>query len=362
VSAARVSARRGATPSARAAWKGRALRVLVAIVCGASIVAPVGAAHADTPPSVWEKARDPNARARWNLHVRVRELIALDTQVGVQSLRAAALERARAMLEDAGAASSPDVRLRFDLGEVYEALGHHERAVDVLSQALEMAPDHPAASDATVTLAFAYAKLGRQRDERDTYVKVLARVTDDRARATALLNLAEAEMHLGNLEDAVAGYREAVQIAASIPTSLAASETGILAVWGLAVALDRSGDPHGALEQAKLATRMDPGEVLIGHGPNVFFVPAYERLWYLGLASVAHASEASDPRAAASHWGRAEAIWSAYLANAMSTDRWVPLARAHKERARVRKREAERRIDKAPRAPAERPDGPLVPY
>lgn len=272
-------------------------RGLALLACAFALVA--NEVRADTPPSFWDRARDVRVGSRWALHARVSELLSLDGGVGGLRVRSLGLERARALLEEAGAEASPDATLRYDLGEVYEALAHHARAAEVLEGALVLAPQHPAAQRAWMTLALAHAKLGHQSSERDAWEQYLPLVVDDRSRASAILNLAEAEMHVGNLVEAVDRYREAVQLAGSLPTSPSAVETGILAVWGLAVALDRAGDPRGAIEQATLATRMDPGEALIGHGQNVFFVPAYERLWYLALGATAHAREETEPTAAA---------------------------------------------------------------
>lgn len=315
-------------------------RGLACVALGLALTLPLplateSPARADTPPSRWEIAKDPLVRPRYDLHVKVRELLSLDGRTPA-AMRSQALERARALLEEFGAATSPDLRLRFDLGEVYEQLNHHERAVAVLRPAVDANPEHPAAIEAMVALAYAYAKLDRAKDERDAYRRYIARVVDERSRATALLNLAEAEMHLGNLPDAVAGYRDAIALAQSIPNSMAASESMTLSVWGLAVALDRAGEPQEALEQASLATKLDPGEQIIGHGRNVFFVPEYERQWYLGLAEIVHARAASGPRDALRAWLRAEAHWQLYVSAAEATDRYLALARAHLAQAKAR--------------------------
>src|ERR1700689_309014 len=82
-----------------------------------------GVAWAETPPSVWDVAKDPAERDRWALHVRVDRLIPPPIGEGAARLDDdLRLEAARAMLEEADAARSPDVRLRFDLGVVYSAL------------------------------------------------------------------------------------------------------------------------------------------------------------------------------------------------------------------------------------------------
>ncbi len=317
---------------------------LLVLIPLAALCAPP--AQADTPPNAWEAAKDPTARDAFALHATVREAISLDGSV--TQLRTAALERARALLEDARVESGRDLRLRFDLGEVYEGLSHHERAIAVLKPALDEAPDHPAAVDALSALAYAYAKLDRSLEERDVYQKYLARITDERVRSTAILNMAEAEMRLGNLQQAVAGYREAFQQAATLPNSTGASHTAVLAIWGLAVALDRSGDPSGAAGQAKYAVELDPGERVIGDRRLVFFVPEYERFWYFGLAAVEHARQAGDARSAALAWGHAEALWMTYIARADTKDRWLRIARGHRDRAHNEKLAAEKRAKNAP--------------
>jgi tetratricopeptide (TPR) repeat protein len=331
---------------------GRPLRYAFAWALAPCLLAPT-LALADTPPSSWDVARDPDARERWDLHETVRRDMAFDPDVG--SLRSAALEHARALLEDADAAHSSDVRLRFDLGEVYERLDLHERAIAVLEPALHDAPDHPAATHTWVMAAYAYAHLDRPRDERAAYERYLERETDDRFRVTALLNLAEADMRLGFLPDAVAGYRETITLAVSLPMREGFMDE-VLATWGLAVALDRNGDPMGAAAAARQATQIDqrirlpgmPGAPdhgwrFIGDTQKVFFVPSYERYWYLAMGYTEDAKQAPDARHAAREWATAEFLWTKYVSQATSKDRWVPLARAHLERAHAERVSAEKR-------------------
>ena len=93
---------------------------LVVLACVAS-TAWAAAAGAETPPSAWDVARDPAEAGRWDLHVRVERLLQGSFRMrGENELR---LEAARVMLEDADAAHSPDVRLRFDLGVLRDRLG-----------------------------------------------------------------------------------------------------------------------------------------------------------------------------------------------------------------------------------------------
>jgi tetratricopeptide (TPR) repeat protein len=314
------------------------LFVSLAGLVGPAILA--GRARAETPPNVWEMAKTPELRTAYALHIEVRQALAAE---GGAATTAAVLERARARLEEAHAETSPDVRLRFDLGEVYEHIGRHEKAAEVLAAALKDAPDHPGAVDALYILAIAYARLDRANLERETYRRFLAKVTDDRARANALLNLAEAEMRAGDLETACADYQEAIDVALALPNVASASNTAILAVWGLSVALDRSGDPGGAARQVKLAVSMDPEERYIGNTTTVFFVPEYDRHWYLGLGRTERARQAAEARTAAFLWTKAEEEWAGYVTEADPKDRWLPLARAHLARVRAERAQAERR-------------------
>jgi tetratricopeptide (TPR) repeat protein len=309
--------------------------------------------HADTPPGSWDIARDPQARDRWELHVAVHRDMAMESGLG--TLLGGALEHARAQLEDADAANSPDIYLRFDLGELYERLNLHERAIGLLEPALKEAPDHPAATHAWVMLAYAYAHLDRPKDERAAYERYIEHEADDRFRVTALLNLAEADMRLGFLPEAVAGYRDTISMAVSLPMREGFMDE-ILATWGLAVALDRNGDPMGGAAAARQATQIDQRVHLVGmpgtpdHGwrfindtEKVFFVPSYERYWYLALGYTEDAKQAPDARHAAKEWATVEYLWLKYVAQATPHDRWVPLARAHLERAHSERVAAEKR-------------------
>ncbi len=304
-------------------------------------LAMAGAARADTPPNPWEIAKNPALHGTYEAHVRARERMIQTESLPLGRVeRDKRLDEARAILEEAHAADSPDVRLRFDLGTVYEALNRHTAAAAVLEKALAMAPDHPAAEDAWLTLAYAYAHANEPKKERDAYVKYLARSTYGSGRVTATLNLAEAEMRLGHLEEAIAGYRDAIQMATQVPS---AGDTGVLAVWGLAVALDRSGDTSGAMTEAKWATEIDHRRT-IEDTVNVFFVPAYERLWYFGLREMAMARAAKGAPDAVMHWQQAEGIWSAYLEKAEPADPWRARARVHHNAAHAERVAAEKRV------------------
>ena len=303
-------------------------RTFRTMLLGVAVSLAGASVRADTPASIWDRARDPQVATRDALHAYVEQALTTSSISSVPVLRSSVVSHARDLLIEAHAETSPDTRLRFDLGEVYEKLQEHERAVTVLSSALKDHPAAPGAVDAIESLSFAYARLDRPKEERATYFAYLATVTDEHARGTAVLNLAEAEMRLGNLPEAVARYRESIALVSG-GNSQSSAETTLLATWGLAVSLDRAGDPHAAQEEALLGTQLDPGERVLEYGENVFFVPEYERHWYLGLALAEEAKQAVEPHYAARYWEACEKHWIGYLKEAAPTERWIPLARRH---------------------------------
>ncbi len=348
----------------------RARAVFVAL---AALLAGERAVSGDTPPTVWDIAKEPAERDRWALHVRVERLLhrrmgddALPSeQRRDEELRLAA---ARAMLEEAGAATSPDVRLRFDLGIVYERLATlldrddlYQRVVDVLAPALEIAPDHPAATFALEALVETYAKLDRPREEVVVSRRYIARLSDDRSRALTMMNMGEAEMRLGRLDDALGTFRSVIQICGTLPNSSARNSTYALTLWDLAVALDRGGDARAAIETASKASQLTWDEIgpmglprsvtgwdAIRDQQNVFFVPDWEREWYLALGDTAAAGVEQDARGAAARWTSAEAHWETYVSHAAGSreDRWLAIGRLRRDRAHTERVRAEQRAAK----------------
>jgi tetratricopeptide (TPR) repeat protein len=364
----------------------RALAALAVALAMAS-----ASARAETPPTVWDAVRTPGSRAAYQVHLAVRDLLLQHSfveealrhgQVDRVLVGRAFLEQARLLLLSSDAETSPDVRLRFDLGLVLQRLGAHRQAADVLGAALKHAPEHPAADEAWLAYALALANLGRTEEEREAYQRYLALATEESRRVTPLLNLAEAEMRLGNLREAVEGYREVRALASRFN----AGDADVLAAWGLAVALDRSGDDMGAARVAREAMHLDPPAVLQPWGaraplpgtyvippglagqrppirlPNavgrrlplildeetVFFVPRYERLWYLALGEAEVAREATDPRIAVERWETVVALRAGYVREASAApgppDRWLPIARLRLEQARRNLDEARKRV------------------
>lgn len=345
-------------------------RILVALVCALGAIG-VADARADTPPTRWQRAASAGSGsdmtgvgATYRLHEVVQARLAgtgriergIDGQIDLETVEARFLG-ALALLERARAAESPDVRLRFDLGYIYEKLGeltspHYYRlSADVLKKALAIAPDHPAAESSWLILAYACGHFADHECERNAYTHVLRVETEDMERGTAVLNLAETEMHIGNLKEAVEGYREALRLAGRFPSGNLAA----LAVWGLAVALDRSGDSIGAEKEARFALEIErsmnrpPAAPPILRSAGVFFAPAYEIDWYEGLTLSAQARVEVNPARAASLWRRAERSWSNFVKLADHNDRWLELAKVRFANAKAAREAAEKLEKKRPK-------------
>lgn len=347
----------------------RALRsALAALTLGVLAIAPV--ARADTPPSHWDRARDPDVGASYRLHTEVQRR--LSSEERFERFRPFAPQedsmmlRVREMLERAvdekrRSGGAIDVRLLFDLGHVYLELGdshgreNYGKSAVTLKVALERAPQHPAAEVGWLELAFACGHIAEHVCERKAYLEVLRIETEDARRATPSLNLAETEMHLGSLSEAVDLYRETLRLAGRFPSST----TAPLAVWGLAVALDRSGDALGAEKEARFALEIERGMGLPGpllHSRGVFFAPVYEVNWYEGLGWGAEAKKAANANEALRLWRLAEGAFAAYVRFADQNDRWLALAKVRLANAKAAREAAEKAAARQPKPKTPPPD------
>ncbi len=311
--------------------------------------------RADTPPSAWDRVKDPSVAESYRLHVEVQRRLASAGRLpeGIQEAQA---RTARTLLERYNAAQSTDLRLRFDLGFVYEDLKEYDKAAKILAATLADHPDHPAAEAGWSLLASACGHTGDRDCERRAYNEQLKRATEDIERGTPTLNLAETEMHAGNLREAIDGYREALRIASRYPSLRLAP----LAVWGLAVALDRSGDRLGAEKEARFARELERSMGMPGllHDPgHVFFFPSYEIHWYDGLGAAAAAHQATTPNEILRLLRSSEQSFSNYVRFAeiaTRKDHWLELAKLRQATAKAEREKAERKYGKEP--PRERED------
>jgi tetratricopeptide (TPR) repeat protein len=330
----------------------RTPRYAAALALGAAaLVLGAGAALAD--PSIWSQAR---AADQGRLAVAVADAEALQLKYQrIARIRPDSdgsdagelfLRLARELLDGAGAARSPDPLVRYQLAEILHLLHDDARAIKLFETvvAVEATPQTIRA-EAYSQLAEACTRLGRFDDEVRAYDAALRFESQPFARARLLANRAESYMALGDITAAVDGYREAMALL-SAPIEL--FTLGPTTLWGLAVALDRSGDLDGALESIRLARTYDPLDKNL-NGPGWFYVPDYDRFYYQALGHWSAARRASLPAARAEEYLSAIARWQEYLDSAAPSDRWIGVARA-RLRQSEKERDASARARKA--APA----------
>ena len=293
------------------------------------------------PLDRWDRARAPDAEKVEVTLMAAEALLEQADAARNPDARKDLRRSARAMLEGIGAENSPDVRLRFALGEAVHRLDDDARTIAVLAPAVALAPTHPEVDRALLSLAIAYARSNHPVEEIRTYDLLLPNA-QGRRRVLVLSNRAESKLRLLDFDGAIADYEEAIRL----------DPTGPAAFWGLSLAMDRTGDLGRALVLAKEAHDADRGPTHYLDDPNVFFVPAYEIEWYRALDDAMLGAQTDRaPADRQESWLSAAARWETYIAKAAKDDRWIPLAKARKKAALAAAQRLEREIKKATAKP-----------
>jgi tetratricopeptide (TPR) repeat protein len=136
-------------------------------------------------------------------------------------------------------------------------------------------------------------------------------------------NLAEVTMLAGDVEEAVRVFERSTEIA---------DQTGqekTLALWGLAVALDRVGEHRRALEIADDALTNGGDSMSILRHEDVFYEPPYELHWYEGLGHAAMARRAEDRESRERREARSRESFRRFLAEGGTESPWAALAQRH---------------------------------
>ncbi len=312
------------------------------------LAALLAAAPAEAGPSIWQRARTPASGTQQAILTRIERLLGslgladFDAELSAGAVALSQLGQAHwpclargASAPAVEAAPAADIELDPRLeyligGALLDSLEGREReARCMLTRALRDAPNSPLAARGLSDLAIAAAKLGDREAEHDAYQRALELTWQPDSRGNLLANLAESDMALGNLSRAVRGYRAA--LASSQQPELVAG-----AYFGLAVALDRSGDLPSALEAAKRAISVPLPPSLFSAGsvldlPNVFFTPSYEVHYYRALGAMAAAQLANDDLARRDALIEATEQWTRYLLPAEADHaRYAPRAALHR--------------------------------
>lgn len=306
--------------------------------------AVASAAPPATPPDHWDRARDPGAeRAERALDDAEDKLAEAGTMPG-SMLRQQFAAEARSLLEQLGGSRSRDERVRYLYGRALSALDDDSGVIAALEPLASAAFDHPLGIRVMFDLAVAYAKAERFRDEVRIYDGLLEAEDGQGFRSTILANRGESRAKLDDFAGAAEDFR---QVIGSDPMNS-------LARWGLAVVLDRWGDLAGALREGGFAWDIDQGTPSILDRSGVFFVPLHDKWWYHGLRRLSAAHRATSPAERIGHLQAADRLYELYLAQAPSTDRWAPLARARRKQIEGQIAAAKKQAATAGRRPAAR--------
>jgi tetratricopeptide (TPR) repeat protein len=328
-----------------------------AILAALALAALPSPARAD--PSVWARAREPALEERRELAQKVDALLGRYRRAarvsGDATLPKVYLEEARALLERGGAATSPDPGLRFRLAEIASSLHEMPLALGLYESVVRTDAPAPMRAQAWAELAILYVKAGRHHDEIRAYGEALALEPGSLSRARLLSNRAEAYMAIGDLDSSIAGYRASLAALGTAPYDML--RAGVTTLWGLAVALDRSGDLDQALRQITLARTYDFADRALSD-PSWFFVPPWDDAWYAALGHWATARTAELSAVRVDAYGRAAARLRDYLARAPADDRWAPIA---KHRLAQCERERQAYVKTLKLAPAPRDARPRPP-
>ena len=328
-------------------------RFAVTVAALAALFASAPPIAAETGPSIWARARYPEIDERLQVLRRAEALMlkyrALqrrrrdEREVAMGTLY---LRDARKVLEEGGAASSRDATLRHRLAEVRFELHDYAGAAALYESIVRAQTPAPMRESAFTDLAICYARLDRHDEEIHAYSEALALQSHPSRRATLLANRAEAYMFKGNLTAAIEGYRAALALLS--PMDLL--RFGATTLWGLGVALDRSGDLDGGIEAILLARTYDPQDKQLAAG-SWFYVPEHDAHWYKALGFWTAARRASLGAVRAEAIGRAVTAWQDYIASAPAADPWLPLAKA-RLKACEKERDLARKKARSPRKPA----------
>ena len=138
--------------------------------------------------------------------------------------------------------------------------------------------------------------------------------------ASAITNLAEVTMLAGDLESALARYRQGLRAARD-------DRERALALWGIAITLDRLGETDDARAHAGQALQVEGGRMTFLRSSGVFFEPQRELDYYEALGHEARISLSPDQARSA----RRAAIrsWQQYLSQAPPSDPFIANVRTN---------------------------------
>ena len=331
----------------------RGLRILTARATALALICALAEATTIAGPSVWSRAREPVVGAQEEAIDEAQRAVAHYRMIsrgrGEESPGAVlALRKARELLAQAIEKGVTDFGVRLLYVGVLRDANANDEAYAVLTKLLADKPPAPLRAEALGDLAILHALAGRREEEIRAYTDALAIEPHAHRRCRLLANRAEALMATGDVTSAVDGYRAALAPLSTRELYFYAPT----ALFGLGVALDRSGNLEDGLASIKLARAYDP----IDHGlrgPDWFFSPAHDSHWYWALGAWSTARSSETWAARAESYDRAVFEWEQYVEIAPEDDRWIPLAKVRLAQVKREQAEMKKRYEAQKKAKAE---------
>ena len=303
--------------------------------------------EARSEPSVWAEAADPKLERRTKTLRHTERLVGRARRAGRMGAlsdapRSLLLRDALQRLTQADAATSDDPRLRHQLARALYGLfdtdgdeGHLRAAVGHLRMVAEANAPVTVRAEALNDLAMCHARLGRHPREINAYDRALELEPHAESQAILLANQAEGYMAQGHISRAVSGYRASI----AVTPAYALHRIAVTTWWGYAVALDRSGNLTGALEQIAKARSYDPEDLSL-QSDSWVYLPDYDEHWYRALGHWQRARVTKEPSARLRSYEQALLSWSAYQRRATLPDPWAALAELRQRQCRAEHRRA----------------------
>jgi tetratricopeptide (TPR) repeat protein len=272
-------------------------------------------------------------------------------------VRNAFFSRARLRFERAHRLAPTDPEILFHLASMTAAIEERrsdgsvaredELAIELFHHLRELDPDYQP-DDVAGELGILHTRLEQYADAAAEYERSIGHALDESDASRAWLNLAEVTMLSGDVALAVRRYERSIELERE-----AGAGTGVLGLWGLAVALDRLGEHTRAVEEAGAALAAGGGTMEVLRSDAVFFVPAYEIYWYEALGNEAMAAAAASREDRVAALGQARAEIDRFLAEGGDRSRWADTARENSRRlaqeiARSQRNAVRRRGREAP--------------
>ncbi len=301
------------------------------ILSAAATALAMTCAIAETPaiagPTVWSRARDPRVGVQDDLVRDAQRAVMryrrMSRNPGQQPLAALVRRDAKASLEKVVSSGATDFGVRLLYVEVLRDGNDNDKAYEVLTKLLKDGPPAPIRAEALGELAILHAIAGRREEEIRAYGDALAIEPHAHRRCRLLANRAEALMAMGDVTSAVEGYRAAL----APLTNLELYYYAPTALFGMGVALDRTGNLEEGIASIKLARAYDPIDRGL-HSPDWFFSPSHDSHWYWALGAWTTGRSAESWAARAEGYFLSVFEWEQYIQSAPPDDRWIPLARA----------------------------------